>query len=99
MKKRKASRSYPLHLKRVTTPEEEQIFFKELHPDFHRYRMKKRQRRIDNYFTIGAVLSVMLILVFCFLLLTQEPVPDYLIGFVGSILSYFLLVKPFEERR
>ncbi len=57
---------------------------------------RKKQRRIDNYYTVTHYLSLAAFCVFLVLLLLERNVPDYFVGLIGSIVGYYLSRKPFE---
>lgn len=48
------------------------------------------------FFYVGVGISLLFVLVFLYLLIRSKPIPDYMIGFIGAIVGYFLAKRPYE---
>ncbi len=56
----------------------------------------KPKEATEDHFKIVNWISIGFCLVFLLLVLIGKEMPDYFIGFVGSILGYFISKKPWE---
>lgn len=49
------------------------------------------------FFYTASTISFLFALAFLYLLLfSTEPIPDYMIGFIGSIIGFFIAKRPYE---
>ena len=62
------------------------------------HKLKKQEERIDNYFTFGFLISLILVSLYAYYLISGREVPSHLVGFMGSIITYFFLVKAIEQQ-
>ncbi|MFA6072976.1 MAG: hypothetical protein WC758_02610 [Candidatus Woesearchaeota archaeon] len=58
--------------------------------------MESKITPLRTHFTVANIISVLVILVFLYLLVFEKNTPDYLIGFVGSIFGYYLARAPYD---
>ncbi len=56
-----------------------------------------KPRVLEAYFQVSYIISLAFCLVFLILIILKpEGIKDYMIGFVGTILGYFLAKRPYE---
>ena len=60
------------------------------------YLTKKKQRRLDFYFNMGSIINLIIVSIYAHLAIAEKVVPDFLTFYVGIIIAYYILKKPYE---
>ena len=58
--------------------------------------MIKKQKRIDEHYKTLNIISIVAFAIFGYLIIRERTIPEYYIGFIGSILGFYLAKRPFE---